>query len=280
MEHDIVINSPNRTYKELFFLFCGKSQCFPKHHFGPSVRPNYIIHIITSGQGKFVVKNKTYHLKKGDCFIIEPNVLTYYEADLDNPWKYFWVGFSGEKATEHINLVGIDLKTPVFLLNDTLKITTIIDNMLSKYKNTISNQYYLQGLLFQFFGEIKDSIYENVRSQYLENDYVTAVSSFIETHYNLPIQVNDIADYVNLDRSYISNLFKSSTGKTIKQYLTEFRISRSKELLTLTDLTVSQIAESCGYSTPLVFSKNFQKINGCNPADFRKKSHYSKNFDY
>ena len=45
---------------------------------------------------------ETYNLCAGQGFLIEPEVVTYYEADRDEPWTYLWIGFSGEKAEEYI----------------------------------------------------------------------------------------------------------------------------------------------------------------------------------
>ena len=275
MQQEIILQSPNKSFSDLYFLFCGKVKCSPNHHFGPAVRPNYIIHVITKGKGTFTIKNHTYHLKQGDCFIIEPDTLTYYEADTLDPWEYHWIGFNGNNVGNHLQLIGVDITTPILRVDDPHILSNTIEQMLLKSDSTISNQFFLQGLLYYFLGYLEKHNQTANLTLNTHNDYVIMAISFIETHFYLPIKATDIAQHVNLDRSYIANLFKQSTGTTIKQYLTNFRISRARELIILTDLTVSQIAESCGYSNPLTFSKKFKKYLGLPPTEFRKHYHYS-----
>ncbi|WRU97632.1 helix-turn-helix domain-containing protein [Priestia filamentosa] len=104
-----------------------------------------------------------------------------------------------------------------------------------------------------------------------ENDYITKSIEFIQTHYNEKIKVTDIAHYVSLNRSYLTTLFRKRTGVSIQQYLAQFRLTRAVELLALTDLSIEQIAESCGYSDPLVFSKAFKREKGISPTKYRER---------
>ena len=67
-----------------------------------AVRPNYILHYIMEGKGKFFDGKESCSLHAGQGFLIEPEVQTYYEADPDEPWTYLWSGFAGEKAGEYL----------------------------------------------------------------------------------------------------------------------------------------------------------------------------------
>lgn len=102
MEDANVLQLKNKKFSDLYMCFCGYAKCSPLHNFGPAVRPNYIFHYILQGKGRFTVGEETYNLCAGQGFLIEPEVVTYYEADRDEPWTYLWIGFSGEKAEEYI----------------------------------------------------------------------------------------------------------------------------------------------------------------------------------
>ena len=66
---------------------CGYSTTAPLHSFGPAVRPHYLIHFILNGKGIFQKGDKTYHLETGQGFFIEPDELTFYQADAKEPWE-------------------------------------------------------------------------------------------------------------------------------------------------------------------------------------------------
>ena len=61
----------------------------------------------------------------------------------------------------------------------------------------------------------------------------------------------------------------NSLGISPKDFLTEFRISRGKEQLALTDLSVEEIAVSCGYRNSLAFGKIFKQKMGITPTQYR-----------
>ena len=93
---------------------------------------------------------------------------------------------------------------------------------------------------------------------------------YIRNNYANGITVSDIAGYVALNRSYLFTLFRRVLGVSPQECLTQFRLTRAKEQLTLTDASVANIAMSCGYQDPQVFSKAFKQQFGITPVKYRK----------
>ena len=90
------------------------------------------------------------------------------------------------------------------------------------------------------------------------------------TKYCESIMVQQIADPCGVDRAYLSKIFKYATGKTLQEYLIQFRIKRAKQLLKDTDLSVKYVSYSVGYNDPFTFSKVFKKQEGVSPSVWRK----------
>ena len=82
----------------------GFQSCSKDHLFGPCIRDYYMIHYIISGAGYYIMDGQKFHLRAGEAFLIYPSVRTTYYSDMDNPWEYYWVGFSGNDAEILINL--------------------------------------------------------------------------------------------------------------------------------------------------------------------------------
>ena len=83
------------------------------------------------------------------------------------------------------------------------------------------------------------------------------------------LSLNEVAGQANLSPSHFSTVFSQETGQTFKQYLTEVRIKRAKELLRSSTLRSFEIAYQIGYSDPHYFSYVFRKHTGLSPKEYR-----------
>lgn len=93
---------------------------------------------------------------------------------------------------------------------------------------------------------------------------------YIEHHYADPdISLRAVADQVGHSPCHFSTLFGEETGRTFKEYLTELRIKRAKELMRTTTLRSSEISDQVGYNDPHYFSLVFRKNTGLSPKEFR-----------
>jgi AraC-like DNA-binding protein len=69
----------------------------------------------------------------------------------------------------------------------------------------------------------------------------------------------------------MNNIFKSVTGYTISQYEEEQRVSKAKELLAYSNITINEISSQLGYYDRYHFGKSFKKATGYSPGYYRKQ---------
>ncbi|MFP4092020.1 MAG: helix-turn-helix domain-containing protein [Cyclobacteriaceae bacterium] len=87
----------------------------------------------------------------------------------------------------------------------------------------------------------------------------------------LPVKLSVLLEEkAGVDYSYLSSLFPETEGITIEKYLIAQRIERAKELLAYDELSLSQIADKLGYSSPAHFSAQFKQVTGMPPSKFKK----------
>jgi AraC-like DNA-binding protein len=79
-----------------------------------------------------------------------------------------------------------------------------------------------------------------------------------------------IASGLNKEYNYLSHLFSEVEGTTIEKYIINQKIERVKELLVYNELTLSEIADSLGYSSVAHLSGQFRKVTGLTPSYFRQ----------
>lgn len=258
---------------DLFLCFCGAENCQPGHSYGPAIRSQYVIHYIIDGEGTYTVNTKTYKLKKNQGFLICPNTLTYYEADKDNPWSYMWIGLNGVKAETYLNYANLNEENLIFEYSkdDTLK--EYIDEMLKLKEMDYSNELKLEGLLYFFMSKLAEARKDTFDQKHYKSTelYLEKSVEFIENNYSNNIKVNDIANYIGINRSYLTNIFKKNINISPQEFLVKYRIDKACTLLKTTDLSIKAISKSVGYSDPLTFSKIFKKIIGESPKNYREK---------
>lgn len=100
---------------------------------------------------------------------------------------------------------------------------------------------------------------------------VNRAKAFIHEHYAENISRTEIAASMYLTPEYMAKIFKKETGVSLKQYLSDYRIARAKELLTDPNVRVSDAAGRVGFDNLSYFSTVFKKTVGMSPNDYQNE---------
>ncbi|MDD6351114.1 MAG: helix-turn-helix domain-containing protein [Lachnospiraceae bacterium] len=92
---------------------------------------------------------------------------------------------------------------------------------------------------------------------------------FISNHVNQNITVEDVADFLGIDRSTLSRKFKQELGFNVKSYIMRRKLEEARSLLRYTDKTISEISEYLCFSTQSYFQNVFKKKYGQTPKEYR-----------
>ena len=98
---------------------------------------------------------------------------------------------------------------------------------------------------------------------------------YIRKHRNIKLTVQEIADKLHINRSYLSSLFKKETGRGISDYIREEKIKAAANMLKFSEYSYGDIAEYFGFASQSHFIKCFREQTGLSPKEYRKK--YARN---
>lgn len=256
---------------ELMPTSIGHEDCEPRHAFGPGERNTYLIHYVLRGCGVFSVGGKTYHVGTGEAFLICPRELVYYEADDKTPWSYTWIGFSGFKAEECIRQTILPERRVFRYSNEELYHCQ--QRLVEALQVGAGRELMLASVLYEYLYLLLRHYGRSTRRETViryGNQYVKQIKEYIASSYAEGVQVSDVAEYLQVDRSYLFRLFKEETGKSLQEYLIEFRLRKACELLRMTDYPIGTVACSVGYTDPFYFARLFHKRVGVSPTVYRR----------
>jgi len=129
--------------------------------------------------------------------------------------------------------------------------------------------------------ELGFEIIDDRKSQLIEQIKNTIVARIHHNDETPKINLSDLlAQKLNYDYNYLSNLFSEVEGLTIEKYVIAQRVEKVKELLMYDQLSLSQIADRLGYSTVAYLSNQFKKQTGLSPSFYKAlKENHRKNIE-
>lgn len=98
------------------------------------------------------------------------------------------------------------------------------------------------------------------------------IFAYVEEHFSEDCTLKNVADALQYDYAYLSKLFTRFVGIPFTVHLNNYRISQACVMLNSVSEPISEIAEQCGYKNSRTFHRNFRKIMGCSPQDYRSFS--------
>ena len=95
--------------------------------------------------------------------------------------------------------------------------------------------------------------------------------AFIQKHYTEKISLHMLAEEFHLSEKYISFYFKEHFSITFMQYVMHLRMTKAKNLLVTTELSITEVALSCGFPSVNLFIRSFKTVYQITPLQYRKK---------
>jgi AraC family transcriptional regulator of arabinose operon len=190
-------------------------------------------------------------------------------VQFSNDWFHF--SFDDEDMKFILALdIPFDKVMPVGDLND---LSLIVKNM--SYEKYSSNMYKTDSVelyMKLFFIKLSEKIHSSKKDS--ASSYYDKMSIIRSKIYNMPYNdwnVEGLAHSLTMSKSYFQHLYKEIFGISVMNDVIQSRIEHSKYLLSTTDITITQIAEMCGYKCELHFMRQFKTRMNMTPSEYRRQ---------
>lgn len=233
---------------------------------------SYLFIMVLSGSGRLSYLGEEYTLACGDCALVNCKN-DYYHESSDNLWTIRWIHFYGSTAS-NIYRKYIERGGDVIFHPDTLKdFINCWDNIfeLASSDDHIKDMRINEQLSVLCSLFMAESRRPGSRIPGKEHQSLLKIREYLAEHLSEKITLTMLSEKFYINKYYLTRLFKNEYGLTISDYLLQIRISRAKELLRFSGLSIEEIGESCGITPLYYFSRIFKQVEGISPRDYRKK---------
>lgn len=151
------------------------------------------------------------------------------------------------------------------------RIREIFATMCERYEEGVrENELLLQGLMLELVYLLQKYSLGAKQTKGLKNNRIVIEKTIEYIHQNLSAELSLelLAGQANFTPSYFHKLFKVSVGMPLREYIEDQRIKRSIQLMTSTDMTLTQISYECGFSSQSYFSYAFKRKMGLPPREY------------
>lgn len=258
--------------KELVINSCGYQKFMTQDFYKTrrSGRLDYQLIYIEEGEGTYYLDGREEKHSAGELLLYRPGEpQIYYYLYKDAPLVY-WIHFTGSKVQELLDQYGTRSGTlpPHSDLQDLFQ-EIILELQLHKFGfEAIVNASFhkMLALISRYQNE---SISPPQRDSLLDSLIIR-----LNQEYQEAWTVEEMARHCNLSEGYFAHYFKENMESSPMQYLTELRLSKAREFLMGSDMSVTNIAAAIGYNDSLYFSRVFKKHTGYAPTVYREEQHY------
>lgn len=252
-------------------LWVAKSYTLPENGIKAHSHPFCHMLYAQKGSALFSCDEKEFELKEGTIILVPKDIRHAYRNNADTIFEYLEIKFVPDHSQEELlNRTGALLCEKELGRDLFAQIVAEYDEAGSASDEVTGT--YLAALLNVMLEEVRRSRPKD--SRYIDTAAYSNLSRriirYLEEKYPENVSLEELAESLDYNKTYLCKAFKEDTGTTIMDTLNLIRIHRAAELITYSDLSLSQVSESCGFGSVSHFNRVFSKYVGITPGQCRR----------
>lgn len=271
-DSDMCFFSPSDIIRKYYcyMLSCGHYNCDSEYSVRRVGNRSPLFFYIVSGILKLEYQDKQYEASADDIVLINCYYPHHYYCNSNCEFLFFH--FDGKEARTITNHLIEQNHSPVFHLNNATEIyKNISEPILRLCYQEQTTDTFLSALVYstlcsiQAFNEILPSTAST------SSDVITRVIDYMKSNIGQQLSLQLLSEEVNLSPYYLAHLFKKETGSSPIEYMANLKTNYAKLILRNTNMTISELAETLGYSSSSSFINAFKARRGLSPQKYREQ---------
>ncbi|RAP20655.1 hypothetical protein C2W64_03906 [Brevibacillus laterosporus] len=236
---------------------------------------SYVLIVAIKGQGHVLIGEQIHLLKKDGVYVCTPFQTLGMELTSEEEAHFYVIYFHvyQESGKQMLRLKSVRDKGPFGVGGEILHSTSHLTMMCQ----TIDKQWHSLKSTEPFLGQISflQLIHTLMNNKYVRcEDSKTAVAkakTYMETHYNKSLSLEDMAKIAEISPKYFGELFKKTYGISAIDYLTQVRMNQAKQFMSRSQIRLKDVAHQVGYNDEFYFSRKFKQEVGVSPTAYMKR---------
>ncbi|WP_350347522.1 AraC family transcriptional regulator [Agromyces sp. G08B096] len=225
-----------------------------------------IVIVCLAGAGWVDLDGGRVRVSPSTAVLIPQGIPHSYGADDTEPWTIWWCHLRGSDLADLWTSVGAAADRPLVSLRALDRVTVLLDEIVSALERDQSPARLLAtaGIAWRLMTQLAVD-----RKLPEQGEPLERAMRYLEERVDGNIRVSDLARLVGVSTSHLGALFRDATGGGVLAYHTALKMARARRLLDTTSMHVSEIGRDVGYSDPFYFSRQFSRMHGVSPSDYR-----------
>ncbi|MDQ0058763.1 AraC family transcriptional regulator [Paenibacillus harenae] len=258
---------------------------------------DYELLYVKDGDIRVTIENQVYHGVPGDLFLFKPmqphSILLLNNKKLHQPHIHFDLFYQPDSPQVKVSYKPLksmteqekaffreditpylDYPLPNHIrLNQPVVIEQFIFDIIHELERKLPyHEIAVKGLFIQLWIQLLREIHWHNNMHLMSKwEQLDRVKNYIGHRTDQEITLDELTDIANLSKYYLCRLFKKAYGTTPIQYHTAIRLEKAKQLIQLTNLPLTEIADKLGFQSIYAFSRAFRKLENVSPSFYRKK---------
>ena len=269
--------TPLEWQRDLFYCvvrgghLCGGTS----HYIERETYPGHEFILCLNGAGWLQVAGRRHSVAAGDLLWVNCHHPHQYGAAQHDPWELYWIRVEGRPLDRLAKL--LDARTqPVFSGFDLQFARTAFEQVFDHLESgRACDAAHVNAAVAALLAATFETRLGDARE--LRPDLPQPVQRALEhmrLHFHTPVRVIDLAALAGMSESHFSRQFKASIGTSPIDWLRRERITQAKRRLAESDDAIKEIARQAGYTDQFFFSKDFKRMTGLTPSQFRDQERH------
>lgn len=279
---DVFFQTPGRLSRALPYsiLAAGRRICKPTEAPIAQRFNQHTLILTLSGKGVLEINGQSSFLQKGTIAWLDSSMLYSHGCEpRHSHWSYLWLGFVGHGLDTLFDSLGVG-GNPVFDTANQYDMQPLFDDILREVEES---GFLADSRCFALLAQLISAL---VSERADGGDLSGAVQRLqrvlevVRADLSHPWTVAEFSVAANLSQAQLFRRFRQRMGTTPFDWLRHERVNAAKRLLVVTEERIGSIAARCGYPDPFHFARDFKKLAGVTPSEFRRQGQSGRPRDF